>query len=341
MRTEYALLGVVALALVVAVGVAVGVPGAIDPPDEPTERTEPSRVDLVELTIGTGDVGGANATLDVTPYVRQYGGPAENVTVVLRAVDQDTGFVATTQRLSYGTLDGDVERSREGSLTVARQGDYDVVAVVYVNGTRVERGSREVSGVGTLTPAYRESTIEFQNFDAGMPVIEYQIRDVENNRSTLDISTYLTNTGARPRGDLELVLTARQNGSNVVADRTTIEVGEIGAGKTATPTGELVVPDDYNYYLDAVLWRDGSVVATARSTANLAPGTGLSVDENTSDRDEGFQAGDFEQTESPGDGGQPTERPTYTESSGGQPGFGVAVALVALAATALVARQKA
>ena len=340
MRTEYVLLGVVALAVVLGVGIAVGVPDAIDPPEDPgDDRERPGRVDLVEMTIGPGTVGGENATLRVRPHVQQRGGPAENVTVLLRAVDHDTGFVAATQRLSYGDLDDDVTRTREGALTVAREGGYDVEAIVYVNGTRLERGTRAVRGVGTLTPNYRDTPLRFQAFDAGIPVIEYRIESVANNRSTLSVSTYLTNTGDRPAGDLELVLTARQNGSNVVADRTTVQIEEVGSGKTATPTGELVVPDDYNYYLDAVLWRDGTVLATARSTANLAPGTGLQVDENAT-RGDGFEAGDFEEDDV--EDGQGTETPGQpTESaSGGQPGFGVTVALVALVAAALIARTR-
>jgi PGF-CTERM protein len=342
-RLEYALLGVVVLAVVAGVGVAVGVPDALDPPEEfPDEREKPSSVDLVELSISTGAVGGENATVHATPYVRQRGGDAENVTVVLRAIDQETGFVAATDHLDYGTLRNDVEANVTGSLTVERQGDYDVEAVLYRNGSRVEKGSREIRGVGSLTPAYRDTPVEFQTFDAGMPVIEYQIRNVEDNRSTLAVSTYLTNTGASPTDDLELVLTARQNGSNVVADRTTIDVGAIGSGKTATPTGELVVPDDYNYYLDAVLWRDGTVLATARSTANLAPGTGLTVDENAS-RGGNFEAGEFERSEQDdADGeGSGDGDPETTVETGGQPGFGVAVALVALVAAALIARQRA
>ncbi|MFC6951891.1 DUF7490 domain-containing protein [Halorubellus litoreus] len=343
MRTESLLLGVVALAVVLGVGVAVGVPGALDPPEDTPDRPEkPAMVDVVEMTIAPGDVGGENATLRVRPFLAQRGGAAENVTVLLRAVDHDTGFVAATQRLSYGTLDGDVTRSREGALTVARQGGYDVQAIVYVNGSRVETGVRDVDGVGTLTPDYRDTPLQFQDFDAGLPVIEYSIDAVENNRSTLSVSTYLTNTGDRTVDDLELVLTARQNGSNVVADRTTVELGAVGSGKTVQPTGTIVVPDDYNYYLDAVLWRDGTVVATARSTANLAPGTGLRVDDNTTtDDDEGFQASDFESTESGREEG--TEEPlteTQAGGSGGQPGFGVAVAVVALVAAALIARTR-
>jgi PGF-CTERM protein len=341
-RTEYVLLGVVGLAVVLGVGIAVGVPDAIDPPeDTPGERERPGHLNLVEMTISPGTVGGENATLRVRPHVQQRGGPAENVTVLLRAVDHGTGFVAATQRLSYGDLDGDATRTREGALTVAREGGYDVESIVYVNGTRVGRGTRTVRGVGTLTPNYRDTPLRFQSFDAGIPVIEYRIESVADDRSTLSVSTYLTNTGARPAGDLELMLTARQNGSNVVADRTTVQVDSIGSGKTATPTGELVVPDDYNYYLDAVLWRDGTVLATARSTANLAPGTGLQVDENAT-RGEGFEAGEFEQDDV--EDGQRTETPREepTEDvSGGQPGFGVTVALAALLAAALIARTRA
>jgi hypothetical protein len=230
----------------------------------------------------------------------------------------------------------------QGSLTVERQGEYDVEAIVYLNGTRIETGSREVSGVGTLTPAYRDTPLQFQDFDDEMPVIEYQIDDVENDQATLDVSTYLTNTGAQPSEDLELVLTARQNGSNVIADRTTVQVGEIGSGKTATPSGELEVPDDYNYYLDAVLWKDGTVVATARSTANLAPGTGLTVDENSTAGDDEFQAGDFEQTENDQETVPETESPgeRTIEESGAQPGFELAAGIVALLALLAVARLK-
>jgi len=344
-RIEYALLGVVALALVAGVGVAVGVPDALDPPDDrPDEPERHAHVDIEELTIAAGAVGGEQATIRATPYVTQRGGDATNVTVVLRAVDQDTGFVAATDRLDYGTLAGGVEAARNGSLTVDRQGDYDVEAILYVNGTRVERGAREVSGVGSLTPAYRDTPVQFQEFDAGLPVIEYRIRDVEDGRSTLAVSTYLTNTGASATEGLELVLTARQNGSNVVADRTTVDVDAIGSGKTATPTGELEVPDDYNYYLDAVLWRDGTVVATARSTANLAPGTGLTVDENRSRGGE-FRAGDFEREEAAGGEDASTEAAdrATTVSSSGQPGFGVPVALLAaaLVAVAIAARRHA
>lgn len=341
-RTEYVLLGVVGLAVVLGVGIAVGVPDALDPPeDAPGERERPGHVNLIEMTISPGAVGGENATLRVRPHVQQRGGPAENVTVLLRAVDHGTGFVAATQRLEYGDLDDDVTRTREGVLTVAREGGYDVESIVYVNGTRVERGTRTVRGVDTLTPNYRDTPLRFQSFDADIPVIEYRIDSVADNRTTLSVSTYLTNTGDRPAGDLELVLTARQNGSNVVADRTTVQVDSVGSGKTATPTGELVVPDDYNYYLDAVLWRDGTVLATARSTANLAPGTGLQVDEDAS-RGEGFEAGEFEEEEAGGDR-QGTERPDEgTESgSGGQPGFGVGVALAALVAATLIARTRA
>jgi len=341
-RIEYALLGVVGLALVAGGVVAVGVPDALDPPDdEPDGPDRYSRLDIEELAIAAGAVGGEAATIRATPYVAQRGGDAENVTVLLRAVDEDTGFVAASQRLEYGTLAGDVEAARNGSLTVDRQGGYDVEAILYVDGTRVERGAREVSGVGSLTPAYRDTPVQFQEFDAGMPVIEYRIRSVEDGQSTLAVSTYLTNTGATATEDLELVLTARQNGSNVVADRTTVAVDSIGSGKTATPSSELEVPDDYDYYLDAVLWRDGTVVATARSTANLAPGTGLSLDENASRGDE-FEASNFEREEG-GDDVQGTqardgEDEATRVESGGQPGFGVAAAVVALVAVAVAAR---
>ncbi|MCT9094557.1 NEW3 domain-containing protein [Haloarchaeobius sp. HME9146] len=337
MKPETGLAAVVVVALLVTAGVLVAVPGALQPPpdDEPVER--PGRVALTEMTISAGQVTGGTATLQVTPYVEHRGNPAPNVTVVLRAVDTDSGLVEATTRLAFGDLRNESELNRTGRLSVPREGGYRVEAVLYRDGERMTVGSRTVSGVDSLTPAYAETPVGFHEFDgdAELPVIEYRVASVENDRATLAVTTYLTNTGDDPAENLRFVLKARQNGSNVVADQTTVQVGSVAPGETVTPTADLTVPDGYNYYLDAILWKGDTIVGTERSVANLAPGQGLTV--NWTQSAAGFESGDFETGDGPATGPPTTASPEA--DAGGQPGFGLPAAFVAVLVTALVARR--
>jgi PGF-CTERM protein len=129
------------------------------------------------------------------------------------------------------------------------------------------------------------------------------------------------------------VFTARQADSNIVADRVAVPVGEIAAGRTASPSASLTVPDGYNYYLNAVLWKDGAVVGSARSAANLDPSETLSVNETR--REVGLSVSDFESDPSKSkDGG------TVTASDGGQPGFTALAGIAALLVAGALARRK-
>lgn len=338
MRLEAALAGVAVVAIVATGGVLVTVPDAVQSP-APSEPTDPGGGSIEDLTIAVENVSGGTASFAVTPYVEHRGNAAPNVTVLLRAVDDENGVVAATRTLSLGDLSGGREVNATGSLAVPREGDYTIEALLYRDGERLDSGSRTISGVGSLVPEYERTPVAFHEFQGDtLPVIEYSIADVTDGDATLSVTTYLTNTGDAPAEDLRFVLKARQNGSNVVADRTTVDVGRVAPGETVTPSAELTVPDGYDYYLDAILWHGDTVVDTQRSVANLGPGTGLSVDEPN--ENDSFESGDFADTAGSADDDHRTEAPTeMQDSAGGQPGLGVPVALAALLATALFARR--
>jgi PGF-CTERM protein len=234
-----------------------------------------------------------------------------------------------------GSVADEREVTARGNLTVEREGGYRIETVVYEDGRRRLTGTTEVRGVDTLTPAYAESTVRFHRFDADLPSVQYHVEDVDDNRTTLTVSTYLTNGGDDAAGDLRLVVQARQADSNIVADEAEVDVGAIRPGRTETPTAELTVPTGYDYYLDAVLWKDGVIVGTARSAANLDPTE--TIDVNATRREVGLRVGEFEPDEEPDEDAPAPERtPTPSASSG--PGFGVVAAVIALLG-ALAARR--
>lgn len=330
-----AVLAVVAVGLVVlAAGGAVALPGAITGPDR---SPRPGHLALTELTVSPDGASGANATLAVTTYLQHRGGPAENVTVQYRAVDTDTGFVVARTSRHLGTVTGGKEVNATGRLTVEREGGYRLETLVYRNESRVASGAKTVEGMGALTPAYARSPITFHQFDpAGtLPSVSFSVESVRDNRTTLNVSAYLTNTGGAAE-DVRVTFVARQADSNIVAGRSSVHVGQIDPGHTATPSTTLTVPADYNYYLDAVLWKDGVIVGSTRTAANLDPTETLHV--NQTKQKIGLQVSDFEATSGTKTSGD-TADGEYTTTATSTPGFGVLAALVGVFAALLAGRR--
>jgi hypothetical protein len=334
MRLERSLAAGAALVLAVTVLLVSLVPGIVAAPEE---DVRPSRFDVTETTIAPGEVGGSTATLSVTTRLGHSGGDAENVTVLFRATDAETGLVAATVQRNLGTVEGRRELAVTANLSVPREGGYRIDTIVYEDGRRVRTAETTVRGVGTLEPAYTESALDFERFDgapADLPAVEYSVRSTEGNRTTLNVSAYLTNAGDEPAGDVRLVVTARQVDSNIVADRASTAVGDVRPGRTVTPGVTLEVPSQYNYYLDAVLWRDGVIVSTARAPASLDP-TEI-VPTNTTTRETGLRVGDFDEEEE----AEPREAATPEPTTGGEgSGFGLLAATAALLGAGLLARR--
>jgi PGF-CTERM protein len=129
----------------------------------------------------------------------------------------------------------------------------------------------------------------------------------------------------------------RQADSNIVAGRTSVPVGSIRPGRTTTVETQLTVPSGYNYYVDAVLRRDGVVIDSARGAANLDPRETISVNETR--RDVELRVSDFSRGEGD-DVDRPAPEATGGPTESGGPGFGVGAAAAAVAAAALLARRR-
>jgi PGF-CTERM protein len=333
-NSERALAGL-AVGLVVVMALAAPVlPGALADREGPVR---PSVLDLrPDVSVAPGEVTGESATLSLEMRLSHRGGPANNVTVEVRAVDAETNLRATTETVAIGTIDGDREVTVTTNVTVPRAGGYEFEVFVYQDGERIESGTTTVNGVGALTPDYRRTPVQFETFDgAGPPSVSYSIANVSGGQVELATTTYLTNTGDEPVDDLTVQVTARQAESNIVADRTTVTVGEIRPGRTAGVEATLTVPDDYNYRLDAILERDDVLLGVTSANAELAPTQPMP--ENVTRREIDISASDFTQgtRDAAGDG------PIRETTAAAGPGFGVTVALVTLlAGTLLYIRRK-
>lgn len=317
--------GVIAVALLVALLA----PGAFAGPEE--EPIRPGPVDIADVTIQPNAISGQTATLQVNTALRHRGNPTPNVTVQLRAIDSESGLLETSETVAVGELTDDSEQRVPTNLTVAREGGYRIEIAVYQDGQRVATGARSIAGMEALTPEYARTSVEFSNLET-LPPIDVSVREAGEQRSELDIATWLTSRGDGPTDEIRVGIVVRQADSNLVADRTEASVEAIGPGRTAATELTVAVPSQYNYYVDAIIWKDGVVVDTARTAVNLDPSERISADETR--REVEFEVGDFERQ----DGAR--ERPRETDAAQEEaPGFGVLVAASALLVAALVARR--
>jgi PGF-CTERM protein len=288
------------------------------------------------MEIAAGDVTGDTVTLNVTTRLSHRGPPARNVSLRVQAVDTESGLVETTRTVRVGNLSGEREVAVPTNLTVEREGGYRIRTVVYRDGQRIDSGARELRGLEALQPPYARSDVRFASADA-LPPVSFSVAEAGEERTTLALQMGLTNGGDERPADLRVTVTLRQADSNIVANRTSVTVESIRPGRTETVETRLAVPAGYNYYIDAVLWRDGVVIDSARGAANLNPSETISVNETR--REVELEVGDF--TRGDGEGGdRPVPEATGQPTASGGPGFGVAVAVVAVVAAALLARRK-
>jgi PGF-CTERM protein len=354
MRRETALAGGAAGVVVFALLVAAAVPGVLADPsaDEPVR---PGRLALNDLSVASGPVGGQTATLTVTTRLEHDGPPTEDVAVVVRAYDAESGLLETSERVAVGTVTGDREVSVAANLTVPREGGYRIESVVYRNGSRQVVGERRLSGLDALTPDYARTGVGFVDADVPPP-LSVSVTDADaggdgdgadadvgdgdrpeangtddRRRVSLSVGAALVNRGDDRSDPVTVEVVARQADSNLVADRARVEAGTIRPGRTAETTAALTVADGYNYYVDAVVYRDGVLIDTARTVANLDPTERISVNETV--RGTELDVSDFERRVE----GTRTPMTTDAATSGGTPGFGPVVTLAAVGALAALA----
>lgn len=335
MRSPSLLLAAAAVALVM-LGAALAFPGALA--EQQDDRSPPGRVELSEITVAPGTVDGDTADLVVDAYLRHRGGTSSNVSVVYRAIDGESGMVETVARTEMGNVSTEGEVVTTKTLTVERDGSYRLEILVYQGRQRVSAGGKRIAGLGSLTPEYARTSVSFHRFDRGdLPPISFSVERAGANRTTLNTSAYLTNHGSAASG-LRLELIARQADSNIIAARQTVRLGQIEAGETATPNTRLTVPSGYNYYLDAILWKDGVIVGTTRAAANLDPQRRISVNETV--EDVGLEVSDFEVETGPDEPEPEPTPPPDEEPTVQTPGFGIGVAVLAMLTVVILVRRR-
>ncbi|WP_369680782.1 BGTF surface domain-containing protein [Halorubellus sp. JP-L1] len=284
-------------------------------------NSQSSTVSQVSVIQRTGDIDGAEPNSEDPLTVSQ----------------SDSAEVTGTSSVASGTNLTVTARSSSGQNPFLRQG----TATVQSDGTWTT--TLDVSDI----PEGTNFSVSLKDGSNTLEAVDAQI----GGASDLQLASLDAPETAAPGSNITVTATVENTGDSSgeteVAyqfDGETVETQNVSvdAGSTAEVTFDYTVPDSTGDFTHGVTVGNNSAV-TASITVQDDEGTTTTEPTTTEPTDEPTTT---EPTDEPTTT-EPTDEPTTsepeettTEDSGGQPGFGVAVALVALLAAALLATRR-
>jgi hypothetical protein len=232
------------------------------------EPESPPFLNIRDVDVKPVKVTSALVEVNITAYINHAGGNTRNASMLIRAIRSDTKLLAAQVSApipeigSSGTTGKTLIVSQ--NLTVERNGGYELMLLLFDNGSILDSGSVSIMGLNALIPDSRRSGITLNNID-------FMVSNVSAGRVTIAPGIYLENRGSEASENLKLIIKARQADSNLLADKTSSETGVIASEATAVNSVKLDVPDGYNYMVVVELWKGDVLINSWEKPVLLAP----------------------------------------------------------------------
>jgi hypothetical protein len=225
-----------------------------------------SSVAVTGITVGAEKVTGAEVTLNVTTEVKNTRGVSTGISrVQLRAYDTTSGLVIADQTSDAGFLGILGSGSVTQAITLPRTGSYRLVSTVYENGQRKGQGEKTVYGLERLTPDVQEIGLSITDID-------FLVKKVAGDRATIQTDIYFTNDNRVPSGAFDIEVKAKEEDARLLADKQRAHIESIQPDATRVSSVSLSVPDQYNYVVEVLVWKNDIIVKRGEGNVRLKPG---------------------------------------------------------------------
>lgn len=224
----------------------------------------PSYLTIREVDVKPLDITDSYVDINITAYLNHAGEKTNSASMIIRAINRDAGLLVSQGYTSIPETKFDKTILVYQNLRIDRDKNYELRIFLFDNGSVQDSGAINVQGLSILTPKSKDNKIVMSNID-------FIVGGVDASRVSINPDIYLTNTGPDVSNNLKLIVKAREADSNLLADKTTSETGEIKSGATIIKTVQLKVPDKYNYMVIVELWNDDILTNTWERPVLLAP----------------------------------------------------------------------
>ena len=130
----------------------------------------------------------------------------------------------------------------------------------------------QIYGIGDLTPNIHDIGIRIQEMD-------FLVENVTDSRVVIGVDLYLTNEGDSTSENLSMLVKAREVDAGLLADKVWITTGSIKKETTIIRSCEIAVPDSYNYIVEALIWKNDTIVERGEGVVQLNPKRTIPKDE--------------------------------------------------------------
>ncbi|MDD1685272.1 MAG: hypothetical protein LUQ19_05210 [Methanoregula sp.] len=289
-----------------------------------------SSVAVTSITVGARNVTGSEVTLNVTSEIQNtYGVSSGIARVQLKAYDTASGLVVAEQAGDAGFLGIRGSGSVSQTIVLPRKGSYRLVSTVFENGQRKGQGELTVYSLDRLTPDIQETGLAITDID-------FLVRKVADDRATIQTDIYFTNNNRVPSGAFNIEVKAKEEDAKLLADKQRATVESIQPDATRVSSVTLSVPDQYNYVVGVLVWKNETIILRGEGNVRLRPGVQVAKDTQFVTRQ--IETSKFVQ-ESAGSAGfaSAVPQPYGTMKS---PGFSVPLVLAALGSLAVLANMR-
>ena len=220
---------------------------------------------ITDIDISAERVTSTSVLLNVTTYIENNGnGESGEAELLLKAFDSASGLLVGESTTPAGSINKDRTVSVSQLIDVEREGGYRIDVVLFEDEKRLRQRSVQIYGIGDLTPNINDIGIRIQEMD-------FLVENVTGSRVTIGVDIYLTNEGDYTSEDLPLLIKAREVDAGLLADKVWITTGNIEKEKTIINSCNISVPDDYNYIVEALIWKNDTIVERGEGVVQLNP----------------------------------------------------------------------
>lgn len=231
-----------------------------------------SSVDVTGITVGAQNITGSVVTLNVTSELQNTYGVSSGISrVQLRAYDTTSGLVVAEKTSDAGFLGIRGSGSVSQTIDLPRTGSYRLVSTIFENGQRKGQGEKTVYNLERLTPDIQETGLSITDID-------FLVMKVAGDRATIQTDIYFTNDNRAPSGAFDIEVKAKEENAKLLADKQRAHVESIRPDATRVSSVSLSVPDQYNYVVEVLVWKNETIVKRGEGYVRLKPGIQVNKD---------------------------------------------------------------
>ncbi len=290
---------------------------------------EASSLFITDTELSADKVTTSFVNLNVTTYILHEGGAQKNDTLLqLKVFDSNTGFLKLHEVSDVGPIkEGDTSPVSQ-SIRLPKEGRYRLEFVLSEGNKTKSTAEIYLSGLESLKT-------DVQEIGIGIDGMDFLVKKVVGNNVVIENDIYLTNSGSNVSENYKMLVKAREMDARLIANKVWTTTGTIGPEETVIRSVNLTVPDNYNYVVEVIIWKDNTIVKRGEDYVQLNPQK--VIDKNKTVESKDVVTSDFI-VEEPTTWGEPSYEVPYEET--GTPGFGSGLAIISIIAALIMFRRK-